>query len=113
MIYLELFLGFLQVGLFSFGGAYGAIPLIREVVLRNGWLEESYKEVIKKAFLGLIKYKIDKDGNIFDVCRGSGNSMDEAYYMNLGVIENDDHGTGIILMALAEMARIFEDGDFL
>ena len=40
MIYLELFLGFLQVGLFSFGGAYGAIPLIREVVLRHGWLED-------------------------------------------------------------------------
>ena len=41
MIYLELFLGFLEVGLFSFGGAYGAIPLIRDVVLRYGWLDEA------------------------------------------------------------------------
>ena len=40
MIYLELFIGFLQVGLFSFGGAYGAIPLIRDIVLRYGWLSE-------------------------------------------------------------------------
>ncbi len=40
MIYLELFLGFLRVGLFAFGGAYGAIPLIRDVVLSYGWLEE-------------------------------------------------------------------------
>jgi len=40
MIYLELFLGFLEVGLFSFGGAYAAIPLIRDVVLRYGWLAE-------------------------------------------------------------------------
>lgn len=40
MIYLELFLGFLEVGLFSFGGAYAAIPLIRDVVLRYGWLTE-------------------------------------------------------------------------
>jgi len=38
MIYLDLFLGFLQVGCFAFGGAYGAIPLIRDVVLRYGWL---------------------------------------------------------------------------
>lgn len=38
MIYLELFLGFLQVGCLSFGGAYAAIPLIREVVTRYGWL---------------------------------------------------------------------------
>lgn len=40
MIYLELFIGFLQVGLFSFGGAYGAIPLIRDVVLHYGWLND-------------------------------------------------------------------------
>ncbi len=40
MIYLDLFLGFLKVGLFSFGGAYGAIPLIRDVVLSRGWLED-------------------------------------------------------------------------
>ena len=40
MIYLELFLGFLQVGCFAFGGAYGAIPLIRDVVLSHGWLSE-------------------------------------------------------------------------
>ena len=40
MIWLELFLGFLEVGCFSFGGAYAAIPLIRDVVLKYGWLEE-------------------------------------------------------------------------
>ena len=38
MICLELFLGFLKVGLFAFGGAYGAIPLIRDVVISHGWL---------------------------------------------------------------------------
>ena len=37
MIYLELFLGFLKVGCFAFGGAYGAIPLIRDVVMSYGW----------------------------------------------------------------------------
>ena len=40
MIYFELFVGFLKVGLFSFGGAYGAIPLIRDVVRSYGWLED-------------------------------------------------------------------------
>ena len=40
MIYWELFLGFLKVGCFTFGGAYSAIPLIRDVVLGYGWLEE-------------------------------------------------------------------------
>jgi chromate transporter len=40
MIYLDLFLGFLKVGCFAFGGAYGAIPLIRDVVMSYGWLNE-------------------------------------------------------------------------
>lgn len=40
MIYIDLFLGFLKVGLFSFGGAYAAIPLIRDVVLHYGWLDD-------------------------------------------------------------------------
>ena len=40
MIYLELLLGFLKVGLFTFGGGYGAIPLIRDVVLSYGWLDD-------------------------------------------------------------------------
>ena len=38
MIYLDLFWGFLKVGLFSFGGAYGAFPVIREVVMSHGWV---------------------------------------------------------------------------
>lgn len=40
MIYLELLLGFLKVGCFAFGGGYGAIPLIRDVVLQYGWLSD-------------------------------------------------------------------------
>ena len=40
MIFLDLFLGFLRVGLFTFGGGYAAIPLIRDVVLEYGWLTE-------------------------------------------------------------------------
>ena len=50
MIYLELFLGFLQVGCFAFGGAYAAIPLIRDVVLAYGWLgEEALANMIAVA----------------------------------------------------------------
>ena len=40
MIYLDLFLGFLEVGCFAFGGAYGAIPIIRDVVLSYGWFTD-------------------------------------------------------------------------
>ena len=40
MILFDLLIGFLKVGCFAFGGAYGAIPLIRDVVLSYGWLSD-------------------------------------------------------------------------
>jgi len=40
MICLDLFFGFLKVGCFAFGGAYGAIPIIRDVVMSYGWLND-------------------------------------------------------------------------
>lgn len=41
MIYLQLFLEFLKIGLFTFGGGYAMIPLIKETVLQHNWLSES------------------------------------------------------------------------
>ena len=40
MIYLKLFWDFFRVSCFTFGGAYGAIPLIRDMVMGNGWISE-------------------------------------------------------------------------
>ncbi|CVI72922.1 putative chromate transport protein [Clostridiales bacterium CHKCI001] len=42
MIYIELFLAFLQIGAFSFGGGYAAMPLIQaQVIDKYGWLTVS------------------------------------------------------------------------
>lgn len=42
MICLQLFWSFLQIGLFSFGGGYAAMPLIQgQVVTAHGWLTMS------------------------------------------------------------------------
>ncbi len=39
MIWFQLFLSFLQIGLFSFGGGYAAMPLIQEQIVNiHGWL---------------------------------------------------------------------------
>ena len=57
MILLELFLAFLKVGCFSFGGAYFAIPLIRETVLSQGWLSDetvSYMVAVSESTPGPI-----------------------------------------------------------
>lgn len=41
MIYIDLFLTFLKLGAFAFGGAHGAIPLFRTEVLSKGWMSDS------------------------------------------------------------------------
>jgi chromate transporter len=41
MIYLLLLLEFLKIGLFSFGGGYGMISMMKETVLAHGWLTEA------------------------------------------------------------------------
>lgn len=41
MIYLDLFLTFLKIGLFTFGGGYAMLPMIQEEVALNGWLDQS------------------------------------------------------------------------
>ena len=40
MIYWYLFIEFLKIGLFTFGGGYTMLPLIKEVVLKYSWLTE-------------------------------------------------------------------------
>ncbi len=40
MIILELFLAFFKIGLFTFGGGYAMLPLVREEVLSHGWMAD-------------------------------------------------------------------------
>ena len=42
MIYLQLFLSFLYIGVFTIGGGYASLPLInQQIVIDNGWLTAS------------------------------------------------------------------------
>ncbi len=38
-IFLELFITFFKIGLFTFGGGYAMLPLIQEEVLAHNWME--------------------------------------------------------------------------
>ncbi len=40
MIYWYLFIEFFKIGLFTIGGGYAMIPLVRQVVLEYGWMSE-------------------------------------------------------------------------
>ncbi len=48
MIYLQLFWSFFQIGLFSFGGGYAAMPLIQnQIVNIHGWIDmNAFSDII-------------------------------------------------------------------
>ena len=48
MLYLQLFLSFVKIGMLSFGGGYAVLPLIQEEIVRNQhWLTASeYLDVL-------------------------------------------------------------------
>ena len=73
--------------------------------VNRGWLAESFEAAAQKGWNALLRYGLDKEGNVYGVCLGSGCSMEASYYDGIPAHKNDDHGTGIILMAAAEMMR--------
>ena len=57
MKYIELLIGFLKVGLFSFGGGYVSIALIRDIVISYEWIDEeklSYMIAVSESTPGPI-----------------------------------------------------------
>lgn len=76
--------------------------------VKYGWLEPDFLDCMEKAWQGLLTYSIDKSGNVYGVCMGSGCAMEAEYYYTIPTIINDDHGTGVILAAGAEYCAFLE-----
>jgi rhamnogalacturonyl hydrolase YesR len=74
--------------------------------VKNNYIGKKYTPYIQKAWTALTTHCIDENGNVYGVCKGSGCSMEAKYYSALETVNNDDHGTGIILMAACEMENI-------
>jgi len=67
---------------------------------------EIYQEPSRRCVEALKQFCIDEHGNIYGVCRGSGYSFREDYYKyEIPCVVNDTHGTGIVLIAMIEVAR--------
>lgn len=81
--------------------------------VRFGWLKntEAYARSVFKAWEGISRKSIDKAGNIYGVCRGSGSSFSAGYYKNdLSWLLNDPHGIGIVMLAGIETQKLKEYG---
>lgn len=77
--------------------------------VRLGWYKDSepYLKAAKKGGEALLKHAVDKYGNVYGICKGSGYSYSPNYYKDeLPWLLNDPHGTGIILLALSELELV-------
>ena len=92
MIYLELFLTFLQIGAVSFGGGYGMISLIREEVLTHGWLTE--KQLLDMIVIYDMRFFLSVD-NIYTNTRFLGYLPDDSF--TVPGITHSGRGTGAII----------------
>jgi unsaturated rhamnogalacturonyl hydrolase len=77
--------------------------------VRFGWLPEPapYAQAVLRGWQGLADRCIDKHGNVYGVCRGSGFSFSKRYYKDeLQWLLNDTHGIGIVLLAGMETIKL-------
>jgi rhamnogalacturonyl hydrolase YesR len=73
--------------------------------VKNGWLDErTYGPAARKAWLKLITY-LDADGNIREVCAGTGAKNDHAYYLNRPRVVGDFHGQAPLLWCASALLR--------
>ena len=60
---------------------------------------------VRKAWQGLARVVVDRHGNLYGVCQGSGFSFSRAYYRSLSWRFNDTHGLGIVMLAGVEIMK--------
>lgn len=82
-------------GMFTFAIATG---------IKNGWLDKSYRGTAKKGWDGLVK-KV-KDGQVADVCVGTGLGKKYDHYLNRPRKTGDLHGQAPFLWAATAMLEI-------
>jgi rhamnogalacturonyl hydrolase YesR len=80
--------------------------------VRFGWMKEDadrFVSSVHSGWEGLKNECIDKFGNVYGICRGSGYSYSALYYKKeLSWQLNDTHGIGIVLLAGIEALRLRE-----
>ncbi len=73
--------------------------------VENGWIDEkTYGPAARKGWLGLIKY-IDQNGDIHEVCEGTGKKDDLQYYLDRKRNVGDFHGQAPILWCASALLR--------
>ncbi|NMO96696.1 glycoside hydrolase family 88/105 protein [Paenibacillus lemnae] len=77
--------------------------------VRFGWLEDPapFADAALRAWQGLTGEAIDRRGSVHGVCSGSRYSFTGDYYkFDLLTVVNDNHGTGIMMLAGVEIMKL-------
>ena len=73
--------------------------------VKNGWLDKkAYAPAARKGWLGLISY-IEPNGDIRDVCEGTGKNNNLQYYLDRKRNTGDLHGQAPILWSASAFLR--------
>ncbi len=73
--------------------------------VKNGWLDKkTYGRAARKGWLGLQKY-LDANGDVSNVCEGTGKRNDLAYYLNRARNKGDLHGQAPVLWCASALLR--------
>lgn len=75
--------------------------------INRGWLEPSYGKALEKAFAAL-KLRINLVGGIDKVSRSTSIGKDLDYYNTRPTRDDDHHGNGLVLLALAEIHALHQ-----
>ena len=73
--------------------------------VNNGWIDRRYRTVAEQGWQGL-KTKIQPDGQVRDICIGTGMEDNLVFYYTRPAELNDIHGLGAVLMAGVEIMKL-------
>ena len=79
--------------------------------LRNNWLDrQTFEPFVQRAWES-IKCRIGPNGNLVDVCTGTGKQKNRrAYYDRTAILGKDDRGGAMALMVSTELAFAVREG---
>jgi rhamnogalacturonyl hydrolase YesR len=80
-----------------------ALAMARGV--RKGWLNKSFRQPALRAWNAVAR-KIDNNGIVHGICRGTEIGLDEQFYLDRKTIDNDPRGLGAVISAGIEIAKL-------
>lgn len=74
--------------------------------VNEGWIDKRYASIATRGWEGLKAHKITLDGQLKDVCVGTGIENDMVFYYTRPARQNEKHGLGAVLDAGIEIIKM-------